>query len=101
MIKVGDFVRYINGKIKTIAIVEIVGQIPNYVGVSTGENVYIEDCELWQPEEGEWCWIDGVFAKYIRSTFCITSDGIEFTSFGGFETLEPFIGTLPRFIKDI
>lgn len=66
--KVGDWVRYVNGKTKTVARVEIINQIPNYIGVSTGDNVHIEDCELWTPEVNEWCfikqsWNDGVFFK--------------------------------------
>ena len=54
----------------------------------------------WQPKEGEWCWIEESFAQYIRPSFCVRPNGTELTSFGGFDSIEPFIGELPSFLKD-
>ena len=101
--KVGDWIKYINGKSKTTAQVIQVGRIENYIGVSTGENVHIEDCELWQPKEGEWCWygyeivevIDSYNLEYIKITRQNSNSYEEVK----FVQLEPFIGTLPSFLK--
>lgn len=103
MFKVGDWVRYITGKTKTVARVDITGEIPNYIGVSTGENVHIEDCELWQPKEGEWCWFwsEGLLSPHIMEFTHMGKDGKGFCSgFAGYDYCEPFIGELPSFLKD-
>jgi len=89
MFKVGDYVIYINGKTKTTARVEIVNQIPNYIGVSTGENVYIYDCEYWYPEDGEVCIFESYEWDYpfiARCTDDLKRDCLNW---------EPFIGKLP------
>lgn len=54
--KQGDYIRYITGKSKVITRIEIDNQIPNYVGITSGENVHIDDCEHWIPEENEVFW---------------------------------------------
>ena len=55
MLKVGDYIRNTNGKSKTTTRVEIVDQITNYIGITSGENVHIDDCEEWMPESQETC----------------------------------------------
>lgn len=93
MFKVGDFIRYIKGKTKTTAKVDIINQIPNYIGVSTGENVHIDECEIWQPQINEWVILSKVPAD-DWSTFTVT----QYCDTTG--ECEPFIGELPSFIND-
>ena len=54
--KQGDYIRYIVGKGKVITKIEIDNVIPNYVGITSGENIHIDDCEPWFPEENELFW---------------------------------------------
>lgn len=67
MYKVGDFIRYISGKKKITTRVVIADQIPNYVGIMSGENVHVDDCELWQPRENELC----CFTKKGSEVICV------------------------------
>lgn len=98
MFKVGDWVKYEKGKDFETARVEIVGQIPNYVGVSTGENVHIDDCEFWKPQEGEW------IVQYNNFYSEVAFSVLKWNKDWDYDTLkddiEPFIGELPSFIKD-
>jgi len=102
MFKLGDWVRYIKGKTKTIARVEILNQRFNLIGVSTGENVHIDDCEIWQPKEGEWVWVYDKEKKMAYSPFIWKYTGAPLNEEFDIETdnIEPFIGELPTFLKD-
>ena len=66
------------------------------------------DVELWQPKEGEWCWIGKNLSKIVahdRDGYftCLTSNGT-YTAYMKLEYIykiaEPFIGELPSFLKD-
>ena len=62
-----------------------------------------DDCEIWEPKEGEWCWFTmsdgskplfGQFSGIYKDKF--TWDNRYYFS----DACEPFIGELPSFIKD-
>lgn len=60
--------------------------------------------ELWQPKEGEWCWMwnDGFDKPYLEKLMKIDKNGKFYAKSVGdrFKHCEPFIGELPSFIKD-
>ena len=105
--KVGDWVKFIKGKTKEIARVEITEQIPNYIGISTGDNIPIEECELWKPSVGEWCWFYNVKSKSARLAQ-FKAIGMEIGAqelyknkqSNHFKLCEPFIGQLPTFFTE-
>lgn len=104
MFKVGDWVTYEKGKDFETARVEIVGQIPNYIGVSTGENVPLDECGKWKPQAGEWCWFwnnETASATLNRFITSYGKDANETLSAEVYKHCEPFTGELPSFIKDI
>ena len=63
----------------------------------------VDNLELWQPEEGEWCWYGFELVQVIGSQqdhikICRQkSDSYEEITKG---QLEPFIGNLPTCVKD-
>ena len=68
---------------------------------------YGRDVELWQPKEGEWCWIGKNLSKIVthdRDGYftCLNSNGT-YTAYMELEYIykiaEPFIGELPSFLK--
>lgn len=76
--------------------------------LSNGEVLASHKLELWKPKEGEWCWskYDGL-VKVLKITQY--DDYTEYEVQNPFRRatedyiisgLEPFIGTLPTFIKD-
>lgn len=60
------------------------------------------DCVLWQPIEGEWCWVfDDEFRSELTNRAYVTSDGVIKTHDScKWKYCEPFIGELPSFLKD-
>ena len=93
--KVGDWVRHN-------------GQVYNLEWEVEDGSIIDDEAELWQPKEGEWCWFKGVidinynepsflFGRYNYDNF-FRMDGLEHQI--EFTEVEPFIGTLPSFIKD-
>lgn len=66
--------------------------------------------KLWQPKEGEWCWYDHILVRVDKITnldgkdklLIYTLDIPMFSQTWSTSTnrLEPFIGTLPSFIKE-
>ena len=117
--KVGAWVRYIKGKTKKTAKVILTDQIKDYVGISTGENVPIEECELWKPNKEEWVWINtrvdslpfiACLITQIKVDGTLVFTDYSYTTNGKRKdilihpdeliSLEPFIGELPSFIDN-
>jgi len=68
---------------------------------------YDEECKLWQPKEGEWCWFyDSEYPlSYILCKFETFDNGFwcrpNFSdTMERFNGCEPFIGELPSFLKE-
>lgn len=68
--------------------------------------IHEQECELWKPKKGEWCWFwndtgNVVVAEYkgehIHGAFCLPI-GQDILSI--FKYCEPFIGELPSTIKE-
>jgi hypothetical protein len=97
------------------------GNIEQILGDVEKGSYYDEDCELWQPKEGEWCWYKRQLCKvldyniplmsgnatyyYVRLlSFDTDRDGDRCTYRCSMKDVpfvcEPFIGELPTFIKD-
>lgn len=100
MFKVGDWVKSnFNGVISKV--VENYNEEPYTVDISVLNNVMFE---LWEPKEGEWCWFwnkgatkptIGQFEnKHTKSTYNMKN------SMYFYDYCEPFIGTLPSFLKN-
>jgi len=85
-----------------------------YIGDDDSDNV-----EIWTPRPQEWCWIHtrrdsmpfiGCFLTQIKIGYSLVFTDHTYTSGGKRKdvvieqneliTIEPFIGTLPRFIKE-
>ena len=69
---------------------------------------YHSDFDLWQPQEDEYCWLN---KELVKITHINVYDSDKFYFIGvvnederkgyfSISELEPFIGTLPSFIKD-
>lgn len=67
------------------------------------------DCsyELWQPKVGDWCWYKHMLIKVISIDKrddgiirYVVSAPMYAEQYSGAISLEPFLGTLPSFIKD-
>ena len=64
-----------------------------------------DDCVLWQPKEGEWCWFwnkDSEMPPVLRRFKQTQKDGAHITKDDCYfyDYCEPFIGELPSFLKD-
>ena len=74
----------------------------------------ISQCGLWQPKQGEWCWFYDTTSSavpilaqfdymsdhiYITTEIQIPFSGEEFSAYG-FNSCIPFIGQLPKILKD-
>lgn len=73
--------------------------------------LYAEECKLWQPKVGEWCWFykEQVKLEYVGTHWAIpylgrfgkfTEQGVQTIEKFCYSFCEPFIGQLPTFIKD-
>ena len=62
---------------------------------------YAEDCVLWQPQPGEWCWFWNDDNTLVLSQFAHgLSNGAKFTSKNlMYQYCEPFIGQLPSILQ--
>ena len=104
--KVGDWVISNNQALKVEAINDM-GNPCIFDGTWLKE---IGTHELWQPKEGEWCWLNKELAKITSKdndgyvTF-LKSNGT-YSAYHKIDTnfiskyCEPFIGELPSFLKD-
>ena len=108
--KVGDWVILLN---KDVHKVEAISKNGRVLFLSTHEipqadNWWgVDQCKPWQPKEGEWCWFQWAQPKtanyQILSKFKLNSPcGRYYEDIDGmcFDFCEPFIGTLPSFLKD-
>lgn len=66
-----------------------------------------ETNKLWQPQVGEWCWLYGKLIKLTDISsieYCQYITSVGDNDEASYEYLqsncEPFIGTLPTFLKD-
>ena len=100
--KVGDWVKSTEDptcilQIKTIEADSVSGTY----GASL-RGIMLEHTELWTPQPGEWCWsISFGFVKFLKfnepNEFIIMSYN---NKVHNVLSIEPFIGTLPTFLKD-
>lgn len=62
---------------------------------------YAEDCVLWQPQPGEWCWFWNDDNTLVLAQFAHgLSNGAKFTSKNlMYQHCEPFIGQLPLILQ--
>ena len=106
--KVGDWVRDKKRKHKPFMVTssDLETDSPNYVKI---------DCELWQPQPGEWCWVGYKlmkFNKLIKEDYSTTFEFIspnrdvdgykikEHILERHLQIVEPFIGQLPSYLKE-
>lgn len=106
--KVGDWVRDKKRKHKPFMVTssDLETDSPNYVKI---------DCELWQPQPGEWCWVGYKlmkFNKLIKEDYSTTfefispyrdADGYKIKEYileRHLQIVEPFIGQLPTKFKE-
>ena len=91
--KVGDWVRNKKRKHKPFMVTssDLETDSPNYVKI---------DCELWQPQPGEWCWyskwdkivcVESYLCKYVLDMNEVEPEYKH--------KYEPFIGQLPTYLK--
>lgn len=103
--KIGDWVINSQGNIKQLDESDIfmLNQIP--------QNTLTRELALWQPKEGEYCWntakrtivhIRNIVEDQYGLSFGCYSEANGTSSAGYYRLidLEPFIGTLPSFLKD-
>ena len=57
---------------------------------------FLDECEVWQPQEGEWCWFNMEFLDGWQNPVLMRY-GEQDTSRWN---IEPFVGNLPNFIKE-
>lgn len=96
--KIGDWVRNIYTK-DASQIIELDEDME--VAIFADDHDNYEDIEHWKPIEKEWCWVNKKLA-YINSFSSVTfSDGFSLSTADIRQscTMEPFIGTLPSFLK--
>jgi len=88
MFKEGDWVRISN---EYIEMGQVVDMSQDYCTIKGWGPVYMQDVELWQPQLGEWCWVKDESSNkpYLQKW-----------KHQVVEWYEPFIGTLPIFIKE-
>ena len=106
--KVGDWVVRI-GENKPMQVSKVSGSRVNCGSVET----YLDRLELWQPQEGEWCWFWNkknapIFGKFKRMDpsgariYEVIELGKNTKDLNkSYKFCEPFIGELPSFIKEI
>jgi len=108
--KVGDWVRIWDKPTRILRVVEAnaLHTEAEYYDTPSG---FRDGClnpkglELWQPKEGEWCWFwnkDSEMPPVLRRFKQTQKDGAHITKDDCYfyDYCEPFIGTLPSFIKD-
>ena len=123
MFKVGDFVRWNNKKVFRVTSIDTSLDESEELQLFDGtwdcrndepNGYYADECELWQPKVGEWCWVFNKFARYegldevfsntgYTHTFWIPPLESEFATVIGDNLLsvcEPFTGSLPTFVKE-
>ena len=110
MFKVNDWVRIIaTGKLTKIPSKHCSSTTLGCIEFG-GQQYFSDDIELWQPKEGEWCWLNKELAKITSKdkdgyvTF-LKSNGT-YSAYHKIDTnfiskyCEPFIGELPTLLKD-
>lgn len=73
------------------------------LGLCSGSYYAFEDCTLWEPMDGEWCWFwdDGTSLKIGKFSHMLGKEyAMNYGSvFKSFEYCEPFLGKLPTMLK--
>lgn len=100
--KVGDWVR--NIKTNKCFKLDDGNDNPSNLVVYNGYATSALDVELWQPQEGEWCWFlnnnkEAVLKQFLQMCLIVPTNYVskQGTISG---SVEPFIGTLPFNLKD-
>ena len=104
--KVGDWIEFDN----SVFCVHKEYNGNRYISEEVANNLanYGKSVTLWQPKEGEWCWIGKNLSKIVthdRDGYftCLNSNGT-YTAYMELEYIykiaEPFIGELPSFLKE-
>ena len=102
--KIGDWVEvtYYTGK-RTIAKVSSKDTVQeNGVGQNYSTDLS-KDWKLWSPRDGEWCWVDDslcICTKVTKENTFIVENSTRGTIEATLNAVEPFIGTLPTFVKE-
>ena len=86
--KVGDWIKEPNN---TLTKLKEIPELNSY---------YAEECVLWQPKQGEWCWFWNEYddTPTLSRFLCMYSDD-ENGLPNGFDFCEPFIGQLPTILQ--
>ena len=102
--KVGDWATFTTHGMKKITdVFRNEGLKLDMLSFNSKYDVYVEaDATLWKPESTKWCWSElyGLVKVLQKNTTgdyrCATFSGSE----SNITTLEPFVGTLPTYVKD-
>lgn len=94
--KVGDWIKEPNN---TLTKLKEIPELNSY---------YAEECVLWKPQPGEWCWfwdagnqpVLSRYKGYTKLTGYICDGDWYQKDMTGFQFCEPFIGELPSFLKE-
>jgi hypothetical protein len=104
--KVGDWVRLPEGAIGKIDVILLAGAIVRLTPTPEEDSWYATEWELWQPEEGDFCWFrcsswhSPVFGKFVTLNNDNTyraelNDGKGNIFYDDFSYCEPFVDKLP------
>lgn len=110
--KVGDWVRHIElvsdygGHILKIEEIDERNKPLGFISLlGQGKTLHSNFAELWQPTEGEWCWFlnnnrEPILKQFLQMCPIVPTNYVskQGTISG---SVEPFIGRLPTFLKDI
>ena len=74
------------------------------LGLTTASYYAAEDCTLWEPKDGEWCWFwnDGTSLQIGKFSHMFGKDYAMHDEFGfdSFQHCEPFLGKLPTALAE-
>ncbi len=93
--KIGDWV--VHGGSKAISRVETEEQAKRYTSRNSNPNITTR-WSFWKPQEDEWCWCVWMQSYGIQRRELIKWNNR--ITLDSFDIVEPFIGTLPSFLKE-
>ena len=74
------------------------------LGLCSGSYYSFEDCILWEPKDGEWCWFwnDGTSLQIGKFSHMFGKDYAmhDELGFDTFQHCEPFLGKLPTTLRE-
>ena len=92
--KVGDWVVTVHGLSQVEEVVT--DRVDGIVMYNTTNGCYQVDFKRWLPQVGEWCWFNMEFLDGWQNPVLMRYGEQDMSRWN----IEPFIGTLPSFIKD-